>query len=252
MKSLKERHDEYESKSSIIFPELPIVVRADLKNYKKFAELPSYPYNAELIDVMSHAMLFCASDIPNALLAYLHNKEITFILVPGENLWCQNDLQKISSIIASMLTVGFYKFRDLCHKECMMPEPIFSCKSFALPNMQEVLNHIILRQNLGHRFVINEVSINSLAKLYNKKTTFDILINRTDDEKISILKNICDVDFFQYPTSYINGVMLYKNTVTINTKSGDIPRNKWELNFNIPEFRVNKELLLKVVTLCQT
>jgi tRNA(His) 5'-end guanylyltransferase len=254
MPSFKDRHDDYESKyDMVIMKKLPIIIRAELHNYRKLTESLAKPYSQEFTDIMAQSMLYCISDIPDAVFGFCHNKEISIILKNNKEHdyepWYKNNVQKIISSVASSLTISFYKYKSLCHSSLNIAvDPVFTCKAFAVPYVYEAANNLVLRQQLGFRFAINEALIYELSKKYNKIIISDMLKNKSDEEKISILLHNCGIDFYNYyPPFYINGIAVYKIPTIVQTRNGGISRNKWQLNDNIVSFVNDKDFLSSII-----
>ena len=75
-----------------------------------------------------------------------------------------------------------------------------------------------------------------------------LLSNTTSDQKVDILFDHCGIDFFDcYPVSLIRGVAVYKVPTIVPTKSGEVRKNKWKLNWNIPDFLDDKDFLYNIL-----
>lgn len=252
--SLALRHEDYEdSYKYIITKRLPIVIRANLRNFKKLTQYLTKPYCPEFIDILSNTMLYVITEIQDALFGYCYKDEIIFILRNDKELnyepWYQNDVQKISSVISSLCTIGYYRSVDLfSHDLNIVGEGVFHTKVFALPYIGEVINYLIWHQNNCIKSAMNSVVYFELSEKFDKQTVTHLVQDKTCEEKSNILLRNCGITFEEYyPLNFIRGTAAYKVPTIIPSKNGDFSKNKWALN-NVPDFLRDKDFLYNILT----
>jgi len=248
--SLRIRHEEYEDNYDYsIIRRVPVIIKLNIRNFKRFAHNLEQPFSEEFLDVMANTMLYTITNIQDAIFGYQQQDEIIFILRNDKLLdqepWYQNNIQKISSIVSSLATIGFYKSQNLFSENLSLTgDPVFSAKVFAVPYVTEAINYLIWKQRSCIRQAISCAAYYELSDKFGKLTASRILKEASYEEKESLLMQHCGIDFVNYyPTSLFRGVAAYKSPVVISTKGGDVNRNKWKLNYEVPDFIEDKEFL---------
>lgn len=251
--TLKERQEEYESNYRFtITRRMPIIIRVNLRNYKRLTQNLKKPYSEEFAEIMANAMLYTITEIQDAIFGYYYQDEIIFILRNDKKNdyepWYQNDIQKITSIVSSLMTIGFYRSREVFNEELnISSEGVFSVKIFGMPYIAETINNLIWHQQSCMKFAISCATLKELDNKFGRKTAMKFLQDTTYEEKKELLSQHCGIEFEEYyPKSFIYGVASYK-VPTISKNSGDT-RNKWTLNYNIPNFLEDKDFLYNILT----
>lgn len=90
---------------------MPVIIRVDLVNAKRFTEKLFKPFDSIFITCMEYAMRKTAENIQNCKFAYTQSDEISFYLRDYDNLtteqWRNGNIQKMASIAASLATYYF-------------------------------------------------------------------------------------------------------------------------------------------------
>jgi tRNA(His) 5'-end guanylyltransferase len=248
--SLKERFDQYEAAHDTeITKRLPVVIRSELRGFKKLTQNLSQPYSAEMSEIMANAMLYAIVEIQDAVFGFMHLGECNFILrndlVLDTTPWYQNNIQKMSSTISSLMTVGFYKYLRLCYDDMkLVGDAVFNTKVFAVPYLGEASNYLMWRQLVGMNYAVSEAAAYELESKFEKKTAIKILGGQSAAEKAELLLRHCGINFEEYyPQPFISGVAAYKVPVI----TGDFTKNKWNLNYNVPKFVDNKDFVSSIL-----
>ena len=223
------RHEEYErSYDYTIMKRVPIIIRAEIRNYKKLSQNFKKPYCSEFHEVMANAMLYTITEIQDAVFGYQHNGEMTFVLRNDKEFdyepWNQNNIQKIVSVVSSLLTLGFYKSVELFGEDLNISGAgIFRVKVFAVPYLTEAINNLILRQQECIRLAISAAAIKELGDKLGVKTAMRILQDSNRDEKKDLLLHHCGIDFDEYyPNSFTKGIATYKVPFLVETIVGTL------------------------------
>ena len=90
---------------------MPVIIRVDLVNAKRFTEKMFKPFDSIFINCMQWAMMKTAENIQNCKFAYTQSDEISLYLRDYDNLtteqWRNGNIQKMASIAASLATYYF-------------------------------------------------------------------------------------------------------------------------------------------------
>lgn len=218
---------------------IPIVIRVDARSFERITRKLARPFDPFITDILNNTMLDTIIDIDGAVFGYQYNDEINFIINSSSQAWLKNSVQKMAAITASKVSINFLK-NVLYHETppTLEDDVVFDATVFALPNITEVINYLILKQNDCKRNAILKSSLYELRKIYGKEEAEKILNGKKSKEKIELLSTECEVDFYTYyPSSFINGVAAYKVPHLI--KSDDvnpIVKNRWMLDPDLSVF----------------
>jgi tRNA(His) 5'-end guanylyltransferase len=253
--TLRERQGEYENSYNIhITKRLPIIVRVTLRNSKKLTQDIDGSFNREFSDVMANAMLYTITEIQDAIFGYHYRDQMIFVLRNDfdhdHEPWYQNNLQNICSVVSSLSSVGFHRSRELFGDEMsIVGDGVFKSKVFPLPYINEVMNYLISHQQRCMKYAVSCAANEELTDKFGAKTAEKFLANKKYEEKVDLLLHHCGIDFEDfYPSYFVRGIAAYKVPTIISTKKGGESKNKWTLNYNIPDFIDNKEFLYNILT----
>lgn len=254
VESLSSRQKAYEqSYDQQIIRRLPIIIRCDGRKFHRVTRKLQRPFCDKMLSLMANTMLHTAMEIEGAIFAYQQSDEITFVVRNDKSFesepWFHNRIQKIASITASVTTLAFMK------NILMMSDPpeivgdaVFDCRVFAVPSLAEAANNLVFRQQDCFRNAINGAAQAELTRLCGKKTALGMLHGKKSREKISMLSSECDIDYEgYYPSAFRKGSAAYKVPTIIETENGDVPRNKWIIDRNIPGFVEDRNFLLNIL-----
>ena len=212
---------------------------------------------------MQETAKYLCENIQGAVMAYTQSDEITLILIDYKKLnssaWFDYEVQKMCSIAASMATMAFNKYFEICslterlkddvehdyelgrvYKDALCKGAMFDCRCFNIPK-EEVANLIYWRQLDATRNSIQMVGqANFSHKELQNKSCNDI------QDMLMLQKNINWNDF---PTYQKRGSCIVKSdrneTITednIGTDGSVIGtkmtvRSKWIIDKYIPIFK---------------
>lgn len=252
--SLGSRQKSYEEPYDLkLTRRLPIIVRVNGRSFRRLTKNLEKPYSFDFLRVMAQTMFYAAAEMQGAVLAYQQSDEISYVLKNDQELdsepWYQNRLQKIVSVASSLTTIGFYK--ALNSLEVALPlvgDAVFDARVFCLPYFTEVVNNLIWRQQDCTKNAILKASQAEMIKKYGKQVTAKILHQKSLSEKKDLLFENCGIDFDDYyPASFRQGVVASKVPTIIPVKDGTVTRNKWALNWDIPNFIEDKDYLFNIL-----
>lgn len=238
----------------------PVILRLDGKAFHTFTRGFKKPFDPILVKAMQETMKYLCENIQGCVLGYTQSDEITLVLVDYNKLetsaWFDYEVQKMTSISASMATLAFnrilrdlvsdfmprdeeeQKYRDSLVK-AVDKGALFDSRPFNMPK-EEVTNCILWRQLDAERN-----SILSLAQsLYNNKEIEKLnlkeLKTKMEEEKGVIWGNLpttlkrgsCCVKIYQKITGgEYNSATGYKDHYT---PTPDAERGVWTIDNEMP------------------
>jgi len=248
--SLGDRMKNYESitRTSLI-PKVPTVIRLDGKAFHTYTKRFKRPYDDVLINAMDETAIYLCNKIQGAKFAYVQSDEITIAISDMDSIesqmWYDGNIQKITSVSASMATVAFNRFmilnemmdsalnsRDidkLLADTSIMQFAEFDSRVFQVPTIDELINCVLWRQQDATRNSIASVA----QSLYSPKELHGVSCDQMQELIFQKGTNWNDLDpklkrgRFIDKVTYINGVDLR----TIPLQEIPLPstsRTKWE------------------------
>lgn len=236
--TLKDRVNSYQTiYSQKIMPRLPIVITINGRSFRRITSKIEKPFSLEFLNVMCATMVKLCHEIEGAVFAYMFSDEITIIVRNDQSLetqaWFQNDIQAMVSVSASIATLEFNSAAKSCDL-LLIGEPTFVSNVFAVPNLTEAANVIVCKQQLAQHRSLTSAVLHELTKKYGDDA-IDILQNRTSEEKEELLQEY-GIHFNSYPTAYRRGVACYRAPTVVHSKDGQVIKNKWVVNTELPIF----------------
>jgi len=143
--SLGDRMKAYEDAYRIkLIKRAPKIIRIDGKAFHTFLKNADKPFDSLVMTAMRKAAEFVIKEIGGvARFAYLQSDECSILINDALTIetqpWFDNNLQKLVSVAASAFTVGFQSLYDV--------PAMFDARAFVLPDIDEVINYFIWRQN---------------------------------------------------------------------------------------------------------
>lgn len=252
--SLGERMKSYEKVSDFeLMKRVPIICRIDGRSFHRVCRKLKKPYEPLLLEAMADTMFYVVSEMAGAVFAYQQSDEITFVLRNDQSLdsepWYGNRVQKISSIAASLATLGFNKaIVKLDRKLDLVGDAIFDARIFALPTIGEAVNNLIWRQQDCARNAISGAAQAVLGQKFGKKTALKMLHGCSGKDKLTLMRTECNIDFEQeFPAAYRLGVGAYKVPIIVATKDGNSTRKKWTIDLDLPNFVTEKDFVYNLI-----
>lgn len=135
--------NQYEDRYRIRLPRRTYtVVRADGVHFHTTLRRQTKPFDAVVAAAMQEGARNVLQGSQGCVLCYTQSDEASFLFCdfarPETEAWYDGNLQKIASVTASMMTVGFNRVLDL--------GAVFDARAFVIPDYIEVGNYFIGRQ----------------------------------------------------------------------------------------------------------
>lgn len=247
MQNLSDRMKDYESAyDTNIIGRVPVIIRCDGKGFSRWTKLidAKKPFDENVAAAMSYAMVETARKIEGCVLGYTQSDEITFVLRNDQSLestpWFGNRLQKIVSTASSMVTVHFASHMS------GLAVAYFDARVFAVPDVQEAINCLIWRQNDAIKNSISTSCYWEVGKKIGMKHARAEMEGVGQKERISLLKEKCNIEWETYPTKFKHGIACHKRTFNTVIDGNSCIRSEWVEDNNIPVFSNNKDYLNKI------
>ena len=174
--SLGDRMKNYENRYRHLLPRRGYtLLRLDGCAFHTYTKGFDRPFDLGFMAAMDHTAKYLCEKIQGANLAYVQSDEITLILTDFKKItsdaWFDGNINKITSVAASMATFAFFSYR-LKNANDSRPA-LFDCRSWFLSDPFEVENSLIWRQIDATRNSIISVtqSLHSHKEMHGKKTS---------------------------------------------------------------------------------
>jgi len=250
MLSLSERQKSYEAAYDYqIIRRLPIIIRVNGRGFSRLTRKIQKPYSKQFSAIMAGTMLAMAKIIDGCIFAYQQSDEISFVIRNDQTNetepWFSNRVQKTISISASLATIEFNKILlSQVEKPKLIGDALFDARMFGVPTLSEAINNLVFRQQDCLRNAVSMAALVELTKNVGEKEAYSLLDEKSRIQRIALLETKCGIDFFShYPISFQRGIAAYKAPKVFNTQRGQITRQKWTLDNDLPEFTYNRDFI---------
>lgn len=268
--SLGDRMKAYESiPKTFLTRRVPVIIRLDGKAFHTFTRGMKKPFDSILMQTMQDTMKFLCENIQGCVLGYTQSDEITLVLTDYETIttdaWFGYNVQKMTSISASMATLAFNKFfEENCnivwdsyyeawnHTEeetkynemlySKLNKALFDSRVFSIPK-EEVCNCLIWRQQDATRNSIQSVGQANFSQKQLHGKSCNIIQDMLFTEK--------GINWNDFPTDCKRGSCCYKREVEKEItipKTGEkmiVNRNEWYIDKDIPIFTQERNYVEK-------
>jgi tRNA(His) guanylyltransferase len=169
----------YEDRTRFLLPRRThTIIRCDGKSFRTYTKKFKRPFDDTFINAMNVAAQTLCKEAQGSLFAYVQSDEISVILCDYHQLnseaWFDNNLQKITSVSASIVTAAFnaelLKTRSY---DSANNFAVFDARTFTIPDKVEALNYFVWRQNDAIRNSVQVVAQSRFSdkQLYGKNLT---------------------------------------------------------------------------------
>lgn len=175
--NLGDRIKQYENEYRNYLPlKSHVIIRIDGKNFSKYTKNLAKPFDLNFSEAMLQAALKVFKETMNAKFAYVQSDEVSIYLsdLASEETqaWFGNNIQKITSISASVMTANFNRLFQNNERLAY-----FDSRGFIVPNETEVANYFIWRHQDCIRNSIQKYAFNYFSpKQMHKKTIKELKI----------------------------------------------------------------------------
>lgn len=204
----------------------PVIIRIDGRDFHTFTKNFARPYDTVLAKSMQETMLYLCENISGCAIGYTQSDEISLLLIDYARLntkaWFNYEVQKMSSVVASMATMAFNKrfmsnvnkfIYEMSHKQLFQLDletnvyattlenaveqgAMFDARVFNIPR-EEVTNYFYWRQL--------DASINSINMVAQANFTHDELHAKSCNDMQDMLMTIKGINWNDFPTTQKRG-----------------------------------------------
>lgn len=200
------------------FPYLPVYARIDGKGFSKFTKGMVRPFDPVLSEIMVETTkkLIQAT---HARIGYTQSDEISLVWLAedrDEKLMFDGCYQKMTSILASMATAFFYPQAAIAWpKRVAKLPPMFDCRVFQLPTLEEGANAFLWREIDATK---NAISMACRAYYSHKE-----MMHKNASEMNEMLFQR-GINFNDYPPAFKRGSFLRRVVRTIPVEEKTLAR----------------------------
>lgn len=251
IKTLKERIEQYQTATDYkIIGRIPLIIVLNGKSFHKTTSLLYKPFSDDFIKIMSEVLLKLMIEVENSLFGFCYNDEIIIISYQNSNknqdnnLWYNNNIQKIVSNCAAIATLELQKSIAKYNIQ-LLGDALFLAQIFGLPDLKETMNFLIHKQQLAQNISLQfAVFYELLKKGHQPDILWDELLNKRFEEKNEILQELCQINFENYDLCFTRGIAAYRTPLLMNDKL----KNKLTLDFSLPLFHKEAAFLSNIFT----
>ena len=246
------RHLEYEDSYSYnIISNIPVIIKIDGRSFARVTKQTQKPFCHKTMALLNGTMLSLAKQIDGVLFGYQYSDKIILVLrndrSQGEDPWFGNNVQKMAAASASMATYEFMTaLWEMEEAPSLEGSITFVSHAFGVPSIKEAINYLIHRQLRCMQTAVNESVYSVLWPRYGRQAAA-ILEEKNLDERRQILEN-AGFELDSLPAAFRHGTATYLTPKLVQTSHGQITRQKWLMDFDIPLLAESKEWLGTILT----
>lgn len=205
--SLASRMKRYEMEEAgrRLMPNLPIMARLDGRAFHSFTKGLERPYSQRLTRCMVHTAATLL-DKYNADLAYTQSDEISLFWKnadPFRAMQFDGRIHKLVSLMAATASVRFGRECDMMLPEKASLDPEFDCRVWQLPNMTEVYNAFVWREDDATR---NSLQMAAQAHYSQKQ------LHKAASPKLHDLLHAKGINWNDYPAFFKRGTYVVRRS----------------------------------------
>ncbi|MFA5048364.1 MAG: tRNA(His) guanylyltransferase Thg1 family protein [Patescibacteria group bacterium] len=214
-----------------LLPRAPIIARLDGKGFHNFTKNLKLdkPFDQKFSTWMSETVATIASNIQGCMIGYTQSDEITLVIRTDQSEettpWFDNRILKMNSILASMATASF--MRSMLDTMEKPPVAYFDCRIGAMPNMTEVVNNLIWRQQDCVKNSISSAAYYEIGKKIGRGTARKALHKLNSKERQEILFQETGINWSTYKEEFKNGIVTFRKEIEVETEHGPVIRKRW-------------------------
>lgn len=217
--SLGDRMKIYENQESArkLIPKLPVLARLDGRCFRSFTRGLARPYDERLSNLMIETTKFLVEET-DALMGYTQSDEITLSWYSeryDSKVFFDGRTQKMTSILASLTSSFFNKNLETYLPEKKNKLPVFDCRVWNVPTLEEAANCFLWREQDATK---NSISM-SAQSLYSHKE----LMNKHSGDMMEMLF-AKGVNWNDYPAFFKRGTFVRKEIVEMAFSDKEIDK----------------------------
>lgn len=242
---------------------MPVIVRLDGCHFHTFTKGFKKPFDNILVKTMQKAMKYLCENIQGCVLGYTQSDEISLVLTDYAELttdaWFGNNLQKMCSVSASMVTMAFNKYFKTIIEDYCEYDPIasfeqrnkyidacdkgamFDSRVFTIPK-EEVCNYFLWRQQ--------DCTRNSILSVGQANFSHNELNGKSCNDIQDMLMTQKGINWNNYATTLKRGSCCIRKEQEIDTQTKvetSIIRPRWVIDNEIPIFSQDRNYIERLI-----
>lgn len=241
--TLRERIEDYQEVADTkLLKRLPVIIMLNGRSFKKTTSFLAKPFAPEFIELMCATMIKLSHEVDGTVFSYSFNDEIIIVCRndqnPDTDAWYDNRVQKIASASAAIATLEFNRIANLNNVQ-LFGDPIFTSKTFVVPNITEAINVLIAKQQQAFHTSLHMACFYELLKKYDPETVKQTLTEKSPAAKAELLFEETGIEFNNYPLPFKRGIAAYR----VPQLAGEEIKNKLTIDMEIPLFTKDHDFL---------
>lgn len=209
MSSMEKRFKDYEGIAGSTLPRRAYtIVRVDGRAFHTYTQRLARPFSRPLATALDAAAKALCEEISGSLFAYVQSDEISVLfsdrIGEGTQPWFGGDVQKITSVTASLVTGVFNREMHDMHIDGLAQ---FDSRVFTVPDSAEAVNYFIWRQHDAMR--------NSVMMLARHHMSHKALHGLHSTDVRQALKDQHGVDWAVQPKRFRQGGEVFKESAML-------------------------------------
>ena len=200
-----------------LLPLLPVVARLDGKGFSGFTRHLARPYDVRLSNLMVETTTYLVQETA-AVCGYTQSDEITLAWYSPDyasQIYFDGRIQKMVSILAAKCSVHFNRLLPKFIPEKAEQEPVFDCRVWNLPTLEEAANAFLWRE-----FDATKNSISMAAQEFYSHAQ---LQEKSSSEKQELLWQK-GVNWNDYPDFFKRGSYIQRRQVESQLSAEDLEK----------------------------
>lgn len=196
---------------------LPVLIRLDGKNFSSFTKGLKRPYDERLSNLMLEVTKYLVEET-NACCGYTGSDEITLALYSSDSssqVYFDGRIQKLTSVVAAKCSVKFNKLLPSFIPEKANQEPVFDCRVWNVPTLEEGANAFLFREQ--------DTTRNSIGMAAEVHYSHSQLMNKNSKEKQEMLFQK-GINWNDYPSFFKRGFYVQKRVVMKKFSSAELEK----------------------------
>ncbi len=207
---------------------LPVFCRLDGKGFSGFTRGLERPYDKRLSDLMIETCKFIIKET-DATITYTQSDEISVCwYAPNykSQIWFDGRYQKIVSVLAAKVSVFFNKMLPEFIPEKSGSSPVFDCRCWQVPTLEEGANTFLWREL--------DCTKNAISMAARHYFSHKELHNKTGNEMQEMLFQKHNLNFNDFPSFFKRGSYIRRELVSrkFTTEELDALPKKHEARLN--------------------
>lgn len=229
----KRMKEQYEDRTRYFLPRRTYtLLRLDGKAFHTYTRNLKHPFDNDLSTDIDSAIIATLPEVQGSVFAYAQSDEVSILLTDFNTIqtsaWFDGNIQKMSSVAASIMTAEFNRRRLLLRNNVtgrydligsQIPLAYFDCRVFTIPDRVEVMNYFRWRQQ---DCIHNAVSMIAQSHFSHRELNG----KSQEDMKAMLLQKGINIET-DFSDGEKNGRIIAKELYNPSDNPDNIIRSRW-------------------------